>query len=161
MNANTVIMVQIVDREWTMEALHCACLMARKMSATIALVEMIPVQHPSYLGTDLGYIHFSEEEQRDVIDYEETVEDYGVEFVTHVFQYMTLANAISQVADHVDARVVFATLPDSIFSVWRNFQLKGLRRSLARNHRELIEHPLYEPEALHLVSEAEAHLKGA
>jgi hypothetical protein len=63
MNAQTVIMLQIADRTWTLEALHCVCAIARKMSAKIPLVKMIPVQHIRWLGTELGNMNFSEEDQ--------------------------------------------------------------------------------------------------
>ena len=140
----TVIMVQIADRDWTLEALHCAGVMARERAAhegasKIALVKMIPVQHLGWLGTEMGYIDLSEKDQQELTDYVETLEDYGVEYDLYPFQYATLPDAIVQVAEHLDAQVVFATLPASRIPFWQRFQFSEVRRHLAQNQRELVE----------------------
>lgn len=154
MDSQTRIMVNIADRTWTMEALHCACIMARKTSAKIVLMKMIPVQHPGLLGTNLGYINFSYQEQQDVEDYEATIKDYSVEFSSHLFQYMTLGDAISKAAQEVKAQIVFATLPASLIPFWHDFQTQGLRRRLARHQRQLIENPSYDSQPQLLTYEA-------
>ena len=59
MTEKPTIMVQIADRAWTLDALHCACQMARRSAAVIALVSMIPVQHTGWLGTEWGIMNFS------------------------------------------------------------------------------------------------------
>jgi nucleotide-binding universal stress UspA family protein len=38
-----IIMVQIADRKWTLEALHRACALARDVNAEIVLLTMLPV----------------------------------------------------------------------------------------------------------------------
>ena len=91
MNTPTIIMVQIADCEWTMDALHRACRLGRTMPTHIALVKMIPVQHVSWLGTELGNRNYSEKDLHDIINYEATIEDYGIEFSSTVFQYSELA----------------------------------------------------------------------
>lgn len=141
LSTQPIIMVQITERSWTLEALHAAAVMARQMSAKVALVQMIPVTHLNTLGTELGYRNFSEAKQHNLVDYESMVEDYGVEFDVQLFQYATLADAIEQAADFVDARIVFATLPRSIFPWWSSFQLRELRRHLAQQQRKLIDQP--------------------
>ena len=118
-----------------------ACVLARQRSANIALVKMVPVQHLGWLGTDLGYLNLSEKDYREIADYEATIEDYGVLFSTELFQYATLADALLQCADHLEAQVVFATLPKSILPFWRSYQLRGMRRGLAQHQRALIEQP--------------------
>jgi hypothetical protein len=140
MNTTTLIMVQIADREWTMDALHRACRLGRTMPTHIALVKMIPAQHVSWLGTELGNRSFSEQDQREIINYETTIEDYGIEFSSTVFQYSELDEAILQAADMLNASIVFATLPKGIIPYWRNLQLHRLRRRLWRNQRVLVEH---------------------
>jgi hypothetical protein len=142
MDSENAIMVQIADHAWTREALHSACILARQRPAIIALVKMIPVQHLGWLGTDLGYLNLSEKDYREIADCEATIEDYGVPFRTELFQYATLDDAILQFAEHVNAQVVFATLPKSIIPFWRSYQLRGLRRHLARHQRKLIQHPV-------------------
>lgn len=139
MNTATVIMVQIADGEWTMDALHRACRLGHTMPTHIALVKMIPVQHTSWLGTELGNRNYTERDLRDLINYEATIEDYGIEFSSTIFQYSELDEAILQAADTLNASIVFATLPKSVIPYWRNLQLHHLRRRLWRNQRMLVE----------------------
>jgi hypothetical protein len=133
------IMVQIADRQWTLEALHRACPLALEKHASITLMKMLPVQHLSWLGTEFGAMSFTDRDRALMRDYEATIEDYGVPFSSDTFQYATLADAIVQAADYVEADIVFATLPNSIIPYWRRFQLWRLRKSLARHGLELIE----------------------
>ena len=133
------IMVQIADREWTLAAVHRACTLARSVEAEIVLVKMLPVQHLSWLGTPFGAMDFTKLERAELRDYAATVEDYGVPFTLYQFQYFALADALSDAADHVDAQIVFATLPPSLLPFWRRFQLNGLRRCLAHHGRQLVD----------------------
>ena len=144
-NTETVIMVLIADRTWTQEALHRACILARQRSASILLVKMIPVQHLSWLGTEFGYLSLSEKDYSEIADYQSTIEDYGVPSCVQLFQYATLADALVQCADHVNAQMVFATLSTSKIPFWRKYQLRTLRRRLARHQREFIEQPVDVP----------------
>ena len=141
MSTEAVIMVQIADREWTLDALHCACKMARERPAKIALLQMIPVRHPAHLGTDFGYLNYSRDDEDNLKDYEETVKDYGVECSTHLYQYASLAGALAEAADYVDAHIVIACLPRSIIPFWQSLQRVVLRFHLAQNRRQLIERP--------------------
>jgi hypothetical protein len=134
-----IIMVQIANRQWTLDALHRACILARERNAAIALMKMVPVQHVAWLGTEFGNMNFTEQDRADMRDYEATVEDYGIRCSAHVFQFVTLAEAISEAADYVDAQIVFATLPKSIIPFWQQFQLRRLRTLLARHRRELFD----------------------
>lgn len=158
MSPGSVIMVQISNREWTLEALHCACLLARDTSARIALVKMIPVQHASWLGTELGYMHFTHQEQADFADYQATIEDYGVEFTPVVLQYVTFTEAIIQAVEHVNAQIVFAQIPESGIPLWTNFQRWMLNRKLARQQRQWIQHPIYDPGASRAIPDALAEI---
>ncbi len=132
-------MVQIADRAWTLQALHHACLLARQSGAEVALISMISVQYWSWLGTAFGAMNFTAAEEAALHDYAATVEDYGVPCSLHVFQYITLAEALAEAADNLEAQFVFATLPHSLIPYWRYFQLRGLRRRLAQEHHQLID----------------------
>lgn len=147
MPTESVIFVQIADRAWTLEALHCACLLARHTSARIALVKMIPVQHPGWLGTEAGYMNFTPAEQADFSDYQATIEDYGVAFSALTLQYVTLAEALIQAAEYVNAQVVFARIPEYGIPLWTRFQCWALQRAFARQGRQWIQHPVYETSA--------------
>lgn len=151
-------MVQVADRAWTLEALHCACLMARQMSATVAIVKMIPVQHPGWLGTEWGNMYFTEQDKRDLDDYQATVEDYGITCNLVPFQYMTLADATGDAAEQLEASVIFAKLPPTLLPFWRKVLVWGLKRRLSRQGRLLIEHPVYDPQILPIVEDALAEI---
>ena len=133
------IMVQIADLEWTREALHRACILAREKRAEIVLLKMLPVQHTSWLGTEFGAMDLSERARSEIYDYAATAEDYGVQCSAQVFQYITLAEALSEAAEYVEADIVFATLPRTLIPYWREFQLRNLRNRLTRQKRLLIE----------------------
>jgi nucleotide-binding universal stress UspA family protein len=133
------IMVQIADPVWTEEALYRACILARKSQGEIVLVNMIPVQHLSFLGTSFGSMYVTEKERQAVKDYQATAEDYGVPYQEFPFQYFALADALVEVANLIEADVVFATLPQSGIRFWRRFQLNQMRHQLARKQRVLIE----------------------
>jgi hypothetical protein len=136
-------MVQIADRAWTLEALDSACWLARQTGAAIALVKMVSVQHPGWLGTELGYLNYSVQDRLDLAAYRDTIEDYGLSFTVHLFQYVTLVNALVQAAEQVKAQVVYATVPTSIIPYWPEFQGWLLRRNLSRQGRRLDEALLY------------------
>jgi len=139
MVTQSVIMVQISNRAWTLAALHSACVLARKMSAKVALVEMIPVQHVSWLGTDLGYMNFTDAMRADFVEYQAVVEDYGIECTPVLFQYDSFADAVAQAAEYVGAKMVFAHIPDSRIPFWTKFQLWSLNRQLMSQHCTLIQ----------------------
>ena len=133
------IMVQIADRAWTLRAVHQACLLARQTEAEVALMSMIPVQHLGWLGTDFGAMNFTDEKRASLHDYAATAEDYAVPCSLHAFQYFTLAEAVADAADHIDAQIAFATLPQSSIPFWRAFQTNRLRNRLSQQGRQLIE----------------------
>jgi hypothetical protein len=147
------IMIQIGDRAWTSEALHSACVLARRTGAEIALVKMVPVQHCSWLGTDFGYRLLTERDREELREYEFTLEDYGIQFSINVMQFATLLDATVQAAETVGAQIIFAQLPNSVIPYWHNFQMAMLRRRLAHQQRQLLEQapgvqalPVEEPE---------------
>jgi len=139
MNTQSVIMVQISERAWTLAALHTACLMARKMSAAVAPVKMIPVQHPAMLATEWGYMNFSGQDRADFADYQAMIEDYGIECTPLLFQYASLAEAIAQAAEYAGAQVVFARIPESRIPFWTKLQTRLLKRQFARQQCQWIQ----------------------
>lgn len=129
-------MVQIGERQWTMDALHAACVLARRTSAKIALVLMVPVQHASWLGTDWGYATLPAEVKGAFADYQATIEDYGLDCVPTLFQYVTWVEGTLQAAAQVDARIVFVPEPHSHLPLWTRFQRWMMRRQFARQGRD-------------------------
>jgi hypothetical protein len=136
---NPIIMVQIANYQWTLEALHRACALARDKGAGIVLMKMLPVQHVGWLGTEFGNMNLSDRDRAEIRDYEATVQDYGLPYAAEVFQFITLPEAIVEAADYVEAYIVFASLPKSIIPYWRQFQLRQLRNGLTKRGRQLID----------------------
>src|SRR5262245_49691972 len=101
------ILVQKADDNWTMQALHLACAMARNTGAEVALLRLMQVQHLSYLGTPFGNNPPTHQEQNRLKEYALTAEDYGVELTLHSMQCTTLLDAVVEAAEYLDARVVF------------------------------------------------------
>ena len=126
------IMVQICDLEWTHQAVHLACAMARNQEAEVALVRMVPVQQMTWVGTDLARIPMSQEEHQLVDELQATAEDYGVKLSLRDMQYFTLKEALVEIAEALASTVIFATLPVSSLPYWRQFQMWSLQRQLNR-----------------------------
>ena len=141
METQPVIMVQIADRAWTQAALQSACKLALSLQAPIALVQMVPVQHPLFLGNQLGYLAVAPEDLRLLNDLEVAFANMGIESSLHLFQYVTLTGGIADAADLVAASIVFATLPLSLIPWWRSLQLEVMRWRLAQRGRWLISEP--------------------
>lgn len=50
------------------------------------------------------------------------VEDYGIEFITLLFQYSDFVEGISQAAEYINAQLLFALLAKSNIPFWDDFQ---------------------------------------
>jgi nucleotide-binding universal stress UspA family protein len=125
------IMVQMTDKAWTIEALHLACAMAHGGDTPITLVRFMEVGHPSYLGTDMGYITPTAQEYRDLQDYRDTAEDYGVTLEVRSMQCLSPLDALTQAASELEADVVFAHVAETAIPYWRRLRLWNLRRELS------------------------------
>ena len=131
------IMVQVAGSAWTQKSLERACILARSQSSQVLLVKMIPVQHIVWLGTELGNQCVTNKDLDQIVECRATAEVYGVRVSNHLFQYVTLPEAILQAAQYFDADVVFATLPPCLLPIWRQFQIWWLGHCLAGEHRIL------------------------
>ena len=136
MNVQTIL-VAVAAHEWTLEALHRACRLARQTGAQIALVRMVQVQHVEWLGTEFGYTEMSYQDRLNINEYRATLEDYGIPYRLINFQYATFNEALEQVADQADAQIVFAAVPKSLIPHWHRFQSWRLRQRMEMNHRIL------------------------
>jgi hypothetical protein len=131
-------MVQLADPDWTAEALYRASILARKNGSPVVGVKMLPVQHPSWLGTAYGNLALSAQNRAQMENAALTAEDYGVCYATTVFQYFSLVGGLLEVADVVNAGVVFAALPNCAIPGWTRWQMSRLRSGLLRQGRVLI-----------------------
>jgi hypothetical protein len=124
------IMVAVGERQWTLEAMHLACALARNTGKEIVLVKLISVSQPSYLGANFALWIYTAEDQAQIREYTHTAEDYGVKLSLTMFEYIDFVPGLVQAAEDADADVVFATLPDSVIPYWRGLRLWSLRRQL-------------------------------
>lgn len=137
--AGQTIMVQIGDHQWNSQILDYACSLARRNNGKLALVKMIPVQHTGWLGTEWGSLNLTDEDRAELNECAATAEDYGVEYSIHYFQYMTYSDALLEAAEHVNANVVFATLPKYLLPWWKRYRVTNLHHQFAQQQRLLID----------------------
>lgn len=124
------ILVHMSDRQWTMQAVHLACALARNNATSVILLRLIPVTHPSYLGTNYVSTVPSRQEDDDLSEYAATAEDYGVELTLQPMQYVTAMDALVEAAELLDVDMLFAHLSPSRIPYWRQFQKWNLERRL-------------------------------
>ncbi len=131
------ILVQMSAQAWTMQAVHLACALARGNQADVVLLRLIPVTHPSYLGTPYGETPLTYQERKSIEDYKATAEDYQVNLSFVSMQYVTALDAVADAAELVDADVVFANVPASFIPYWQKFRIWLLERRFNAQHRRL------------------------
>lgn len=137
MKPQTVV-VCVSDPRWTQSALHLACAFARNKGLEIALVQIIRVQHLAWLGTELGYQQYIEQNYDQLRSYELTAQDYGVAYAASVYQYYSsLCDAFLDIASQLHAIAIFATLPASPLTIWRKFQIRRLEHHLMKQQCQL------------------------
>ncbi len=144
-----LIMVQMAERRWTIDALHLACAMAQSTNAEVALIRMISVPHLQWLGTDLAHRVPTLQERTDIQSYAAVAQEYGVAFTVNSLPYSTFTDAIADTAQYLNAAVVFASIPKTVVPYWHRFQVWNLRRRLAHQDRKLytLEQPADVPTA--------------
>ncbi len=133
----TKLMIVLGERQWTMQALHLACAMARRQDVTLILVKMVPVVHPQMLGTASGNLHFTLQDEQELQEYASTAEDYGVSFELTVCQYASFIHAVVDVAEQLAITAVFAAIPHSHVPFWVPINRWWLRLQLNWHNRHL------------------------
>ena len=122
------VIVQMSDKQWTMEAMHLACALARNIDGRIVLLRLVLANNPGLLGW--GIMRATTEEERRIKDYAAVADDYGVQFCVQPMQYVTFMDALAQAAGNLNASFLFALIPQSSFPMWKRFRLWNLKRQL-------------------------------
>ncbi len=137
-----LIVVQMSDAHWTMEAMHLASALARRVDGKVVLLHLALANNPGLLGW--GIAAPTEDEQRRFDEYAAIAEDYGVEFCVQPMQYTSRTDALIQATQQLNAFVLFAQPAKSYFRVWGRFQRWNLKRQLGccRLHTLSEEEPL-------------------
>jgi hypothetical protein len=125
------ILVQMAEESWTMEAMHLACALARGSGAQVALLRLIQVQHPGYLGTSFGNKPPDAHEYQRLNEYAATAEDYGITLAVHSMQCLSTMDATVDAVAHLQADILFAHVAPSRIGYWRRFLVWNLGRRLA------------------------------
>ena len=124
------IVLCVSDPQWTLEALHLAGAVASDFGYRVALVQLVSVDHPLLLGTEEAYSRYTTADQEKLREYAAALEAYGVLFDSYVYPYVSMASAIVDIAEQLEACIVFATLPHGLFQFWRRFRLWTIRHRL-------------------------------
>lgn len=130
------IMVQFTTSPDGLKAFHHACRAARTQDLSVIVVCMMPVQHLSWLGSDVCPFEIPSL-HREGKAHAAIAKQYGVQLRLLPFQYYSLPGAIVDAADFVDAKLVFAALPHSRLPLVNEFQTRLLRKRLSEHGREL------------------------
>lgn len=116
------ILVQMADKDWTAQALHLACALARNQGMEVVLLRLMQVQHISYLGSDFGDVPFTHVEHEQLREYNDTAEDYGVTLTLEQMQCIAPLEAVTEAAEALDAEMVFMRIPESRIPYLHQFQ---------------------------------------
>jgi hypothetical protein len=83
------------------------------------------------LGTDFGWLNFSDDEARILRDMPATAEDYGVALDVQLFQYASYWSGIVDAAAQLGVTAVIARIPPSPIPYWQALHRWWLRCRLA------------------------------
>lgn len=125
------IVVQISDRQWTMQAVHLACAMARNTESTLVLLQLWPVTNAGLLGTGIGVDTASARNALEFEEYETIAEDYGVPLSVQPMECESPIEASVQAATQLQASALFIHIPERRIAFWRPFQVRHIERRLA------------------------------
>lgn len=137
------IMVVPGDRQWTQQALHLACAMARDTDTAVVVVKMVCVNHPLRLDDPLGG-SCGREDHCLWGDCAATAEFYGVPYQTLVFTYANFIPGLVSAAEQIEATAVFVPPLRSASTLWNRFLLWRLRRAF-RQKLYTLETPIDQP----------------
>ncbi len=138
MNEQPLVMVNLGAPEWTLRAVHAACTLTRNIDGHLVFLQLVFVNNPGFLGERAAHWNFHTLQRHVMTDYLHTAEDYGIEAEPYICQCFTLPECLIDIASHMQARVVFANLPDHRVQLWHHYQMWSLRRGLAHSHCQLI-----------------------
>jgi hypothetical protein len=124
-------MLLLCDHPAMANVVHTTCQLAWREDALLALVVMVPVAHPGWLGATMGYAALPlsiERLQRQAVS---TAEDYGVTCALTRYQYTTWAEGAAQACELWGATTLIAARPRRALPGWSTFEAWLLRRQLA------------------------------
>lgn len=130
--AGQSLMLVLGPQQWTQQAMHLACAVARDRGTTVEVVKMVAVRHPLLLGDDAGLLAYDQESRHLLQECATTAEDYGVRFHLHVFAYANYINGLASAAEQIDAAMIFVPTFDRPAAIWNRWLLWRLERAAKR-----------------------------
>lgn len=124
------LMVVLGDRQWTQQAMHLACAMARDAGALVIVVKMVNVNHPLLLGDAAGLRDYTREDRCLLQDCAATAEDYGVTFRLQVFAYASYVSGVVSAVEQIGVSTLFMPPLSGPLAFWNRFMLWRLRRAV-------------------------------
>ncbi len=137
-------MVHMLDRAWTQEALHYACLRARESGADVALLRLVPTRSARWLGTEFSYRPLTVSGYDDLSEHLATAEDYGFQLELYHMTSLSTDEALIQAAEQFNAGVIMTRPERSLVPYWNWFQTRRLEKLLRARGCELC---LLDPQA--------------
>lgn len=136
--SDPTLMVIMDEEQWTRQALHLACAISRQQKYPVALIKLVPVQHPAHLGTGAGYVNLSANEAQSILEFAALAEEYGTTIDVKFCQYAAFHHAVVDVAAQVQATAVFINLNGGHrFPWWAQLRTWWLKRQLSRQGQQL------------------------
>lgn len=137
LNSMKTMMVHMLDRAWTQEALHYACQRARESGAEVALLRLVPTRHARWLGTEFAYRPLTLSAYGDIGEHVATAEDYGFRLKLYHMSSLSTDEALIQAAEQFNAGVIVTRLEPSFVPYWNWFQTRRLEKLLRAQGCEL------------------------
>lgn len=128
--AEATILVVLSDRQWTEQAIHLACALARNLETGVTLVKMSPVIHAQHLGTNHHRPGMEDPQLAPMFEYVKTSEDYGVAIDVTYLHYAGYVSGLVSAAEQLGAIAVFAPAAEHSLALWARFQNWRLRHGL-------------------------------
>lgn len=117
----------------TMNALHGACATARAQNGTISIAQLVPVGNPVLLGDPHAYWSLTSAQQRNLDDYVEVAEDYGVPTKVYAMQMVEYRAALIELVDWLKPQTAYVPAPKRGPGWWRRWGQTRLEAAFARS----------------------------
>ncbi|MDX1994691.1 MAG: hypothetical protein SF029_20070 [bacterium] len=131
------IVVHLSESNWTRQAVHLACALARGSEGEVILLHLLRVDHISYLGLDIGMPTMSRSQYYEMLNYSGIAESYGVKMTMTQMQCVDEMDAAAEAVVSLEAEAAFIHVPHSRIPYWRKFLLMRLKHTLAAHHCQL------------------------
>lgn len=125
------ILVQLSEYNWTIQAMHLACALARSNQTNLIVLRLDHVTHPANLGTEFGQNPPGKQEIKVLEACAEIAEQYSVPFQLAAIQCATTEGALLTAVDEYYADILFAPVSITRLPVWHKVKTWNFVRRLS------------------------------